>query len=139
MSSTTIDTPACKAARSSMSTSSKEEGFASTAPNQTKSPPAKTAAQTTGSVTFSRKKLSDVVPLHSLRNDSSKPSKYYLTPTKLPTQCDQYNCKFWVTKGYCLTRGTTCKWRHDKERRNVWPWHGDQDEVFPDMVGQYSE
>ncbi|TLD37798.1 hypothetical protein E2P81_ATG03473 [Venturia nashicola] len=58
---------------------------------------------------------------------------------KIAFRCDQYNCKFWVTKGFCRNRLTTCKWRHDEERRNVWPWRGDLDDVFPDMVGQYSE
>ncbi|RDI76727.1 hypothetical protein Vi05172_g13302 [Venturia inaequalis] len=66
-------------------------------------------------------------------------SKHQPSSTKMPFRYDQYNCKYWVTKGFCRKRLTTCKWRHDEERRNVWPWRGDQDEVFPDMVGQYSE
>lgn len=67
-------------------------------------------------------------------------SKYHPgSSKKIPFRCDQYNCKYWVTKGFCHNRLTTCKWRHDEERRNVWPWRGDLDEAFPDMVGQYSE
>lgn len=74
-----------------------------------------------------------------LTPDSKYQPRQPSSAKKMPFRCDQYNCKYWVTKGWCRNRLTTCKWRHDEERRNIWPWIGDQDEVFPDLVGQYSE
>lgn len=99
----------------------------------------------------------DKRPTTSLDTDAKEDTTLYtplkrpsllLTPTsknqssstkKVPSRCDQYNCEYWVTTGFCRNRLTTCKCRHDEERRNVWPWSGDLDDVFPDMVGLYSE
>lgn len=135
MTSTTATYDASRAPEVKMKT---EEGKASTPQSDTATSRDKRPANSTS--TESKQDALHYTPLKRPSLLLTPDTKYQPSSAKkTPFRCDQYNCKYWVTKGFCHKRLTTCKWRHDEERRNVWPWRGDQDDMFPDMVGQYSE